>query len=77
MRLILATIITAFHLVVFAQIQITDSLIETFLIKKIDHINTKLFKAAIEQQVPIYANDSFSRTLTKPELLNKFSTENV
>lgn len=75
MKLVFTTFFSLVFLSLSAQIQITDSLLESFFKKEIDDINLILFEAAVNQSVPVYANDSFSRTLSKHELLKKFSTE--
>lgn len=55
----LTTILLVFNsFVASAQIQITDSLFESFIKKEIANINFKLYYAAIEGKVTAYTNDS-------------------
>lgn len=75
MRLILTTFVALITLGVSAQIQVTDSLIESFLKKEINNINLKLYNAAIEGKITAYKNHSFASEYSPSDLITRFGYE--
>ncbi|MFT5513488.1 MAG: hypothetical protein ACI8SE_001896, partial [Bacteroidia bacterium] len=77
MKNLLTILLCFFSVLVSAQIQVTDSLIETFLKKEIQNINIKLYNAALNGQIKAYTNDSFTSVYGIAELEERFTYEQV
>ncbi len=76
MKNLLTVILSVTSFMASAQIQVTDSLIESFLKTKIIDISQKIYKAALDGEVTAFYTDSLSKKIFPAEI-SKFGNESI